>query len=130
MTLGGGAKLEVLKFTRDDFSFHWTKEGSTELIEVTSKPNVLTFQSMCEEDLGYYRCEVKEAGRVVLTYCLQSSLQRHLRCYSIRYVIFGIDYKQYFLSDSLLTPMCLCTVATEQFSCLYIFISSNLSVTE
>ena len=31
-----------------------------------SKPNTLTFQSVSEEDLGYYRCEVKEAGRVVL----------------------------------------------------------------
>ena len=59
-----GAKLEVLKFAHENFSFHWTKEGSTEQIEVT---NVLTFQSVCEKDLGYYRCEVKEAGRVVLT---------------------------------------------------------------
>ena len=67
MTPGGSAKLEVLKFACDDFSFHWTKEGSTEQIEATSKPNVLTFQSVGEEDLGYYRCEVKEAGRVVLT---------------------------------------------------------------
>ena len=67
MTPGGGAKLEVLKFAHDDFSFHWTKEGSSEQIELTSKPNVLTFRSVSEEDLGYYRCEVKEAGRVVLT---------------------------------------------------------------
>ena len=67
MTPGRGAKLEVFKFARGDFSFHWTKEGSSEQTEVTSKPNVLTFQSVDEEDFGYYRCEVKEAGRVILT---------------------------------------------------------------
>ena len=67
MTPGRGAKLEVLKFAEDDFSFHWTKEGSRQQIKTTSEPNVLTFQSVSEEDLGYYRCEVKEAGRVVLT---------------------------------------------------------------
>ncbi len=27
----------------------------------------MTTQSVSEEDLGYYQCEVKEAGKVVLT---------------------------------------------------------------
>ena len=59
--------MEVLKFAEDEFSFHWTKEGSRHQIKTTSEPNVLTFQSVSEEDLGYYQCEVKEAGRIVLT---------------------------------------------------------------
>ena len=68
MTSGGSADLEVLKFVQhEDFSFHWTKEGSRRQIKTTDEPNVLTFQSVGEEDLGYYRCEVKEAERVVLT---------------------------------------------------------------
>ena len=68
MTPDSYAELEVLKFSKeDDFSFHWTKEGSRRQIKTTSGPNILTFQSVGEEDLGYYRCEVKEAGKVVLT---------------------------------------------------------------
>ena len=67
MTSGSSVPLEVLKFAEDNFSFHWTKEGSRDQINTTSEPNILTFQSVREEDLGYYRCEVKEAGRVVLT---------------------------------------------------------------
>ena len=68
VTLGNSASLEVLKDSNDnDFSFHWTKEGSSDQIKVSGKPNVLTFQSVGEKDLGYYRCEVKEAGKVVLT---------------------------------------------------------------
>ena len=31
------------------------------------KPNILTFRSVSEKDLGHYRCVVKEAGIVVLT---------------------------------------------------------------
>ena len=65
---GSFAELEVLKFDDDNyFSFHWSKVGSRRQIKTTSEPNVLTFQSVNEKDLGYYRCEVKEAGRVVLT---------------------------------------------------------------
>ena len=67
MTLGGKAKLKVLEYAEDEFSFHWTKEGSRHQIKTTSEANVLTFQSVSEEDLGYYRCEVREAGKVVLT---------------------------------------------------------------
>ena len=67
MTLGGKAKLKVLEYAEDEFSFHWTKEGSRRQIKTTSEPNVLTFQSVSKEDLGYYRCEVREAGKVVLT---------------------------------------------------------------
>ena len=66
-TLDESADLEVLKYAEYDFSFHWTKEGSSRQIKTTCEPNVLTFQSVCEKDLGYYRCEVKEAERVVLT---------------------------------------------------------------
>ena len=64
MASGSGAKLEVVKYAEDDFSFNWTKEGSRRQIETAS---ILTFQSVSEEDLGYYRCEVKEAKSVVLT---------------------------------------------------------------
>ena len=57
----------MLKFSEEEFSFHWTKSGSRHQIKTTSEPNVLTFQSVSEKDLGYYRCEVREAGKVVLT---------------------------------------------------------------
>ena len=67
MTSGSSVQLEVLKFAEDDFSFHWTKESSRGQIKATSEPNILTLQSVREEDLGYYRCEVKDAGKVVLT---------------------------------------------------------------
>ena len=63
---GSGAKLEVVKYAEDDFSFNWTKEGSRHQIETTS---ILTFQSVSEEDFGYYRCEVQVAKSVVLTVC-------------------------------------------------------------
>ena len=66
-TLDESADLEVLKYAEDDFSFYWTKEGSRRQIKTTCELNVLTFQSVSEKDLGYYRCEVKEAERVVLT---------------------------------------------------------------
>ena len=64
---GTSTTLKVLKFAENDFSFHWTKEGSRGQIKTTSKPNELMFQSVSEEDFGYYRCEVKEAEKVVLT---------------------------------------------------------------
>ena len=64
MASGRSAELEVLKYAEDDFSFNWIKEGSRHPIETA---NTLTFHKVNEEDLGYYRCEVKEAGRVVLT---------------------------------------------------------------
>ena len=67
MTPGSFAELEVLKFVKNGFSFHWTKEGFSRQIKTTSEPNVLTFQSVSQKDLGYYRCEVMEAGRVILT---------------------------------------------------------------
>ena len=65
-TLDESADLEVLKYAEDDFSFHWTKEGSRRQVKTTCEPNVLTFQSVSEKDLGYYRCEVIEAESVVL----------------------------------------------------------------
>ena len=67
MALCSCAELEVLKYAEEEFSFHWTKEDSKRQIKTTSEPNVLTFQSVSKEDLGYYRCEVREAGKVVLT---------------------------------------------------------------
>ena len=66
VTLDESADLEVLKYAEHDFSFHWTKEGSSRQIKTTSEPNVLNIRSVSEKDLGYYRCEVKEAERVVL----------------------------------------------------------------
>ena len=68
MGIGSCTKLEVLKWTEDEFFFQWTKEGSRHQIKVTNhEPNVLTFQSVSDEDFSYYRCEVKKAGKVVLT---------------------------------------------------------------
>ena len=75
MTSGGSANLEVLKFAEDEFSFCWTREGSRRQLKTTSEPNVLTFESVSEKDLGFYRCEVKEAERVVLT--VFRALYRH-----------------------------------------------------
>ena len=71
-TVGGSAALEVLKQVRrralKRFSFDWTIVGDDTPPPVDpSKPNVLTFPSVDEEDLDYYKCEVKEAGKVVLT---------------------------------------------------------------
>ena len=54
----------MLKFAEDNFSFSWTKEGSKQTISELSD---VTFQSVGEEDLGYYRCEIKERGGVVFT---------------------------------------------------------------
>ena len=54
----------MLKFPRDEFTFHWTKVGSEAQI---SNINTLTFQSVGENDFGYYQCELKEMGREVLT---------------------------------------------------------------
>ena len=34
---------------------------------ICSEPNVFTFQNISEKDFGFYRCEVKEAGKLVLT---------------------------------------------------------------
>ena len=65
MKLGSYTELEVLKFAADDFSFLWTKEGSKYQINTTC--NILTFECVSVEDFGYYRCEVTEAGKVVLT---------------------------------------------------------------
>ena len=66
-TPGSCVDLEVLKFSEDTFSFQWSKVGSKRQIQPSSDPNVLTFDSVIEKDFGYYRCDVKEAGRVVLT---------------------------------------------------------------
>ena len=76
MTLGGNVTLEVLRFAKANFTYTWSKEGSRQLIQTNSiKPNTLTFKNIKEEDLGYYRCEVKKAGRVVLV--LYRALYRH-----------------------------------------------------
>ena len=65
---GENANLKVLEYAKlDNFSFCWTKEGSRDQIKTTCSPNILSFQSVSEEDIGYYWCEVKEAGKVVLT---------------------------------------------------------------
>ena len=72
-SIGLSASLEVLQFMKGQslktFSFNWSKVGDddTQLSIHHSKPNMLTFQSVSEEDLDYYQCEVKEAGKVVLT---------------------------------------------------------------
>ena len=67
MSTGNAAELEVLKFSDDDYSFQWTKVGSRRHPSANISTNFLKFQSICQEDYGYYRCEVKEAGSAVLT---------------------------------------------------------------
>ncbi len=68
--VGDKASLTVLKFVRkcaEKFSFEWSKVGDEDTQPHLSKPNTVTFQSVCEEDFGHYQCEVKEAEKVVLT---------------------------------------------------------------
>ncbi len=74
-SIGQSASLGVLRFMKrqslERFSFNWSKVGDEDTQPPTHhfKPNILTFQSVSEEDLDYYQCEVKEAGKkeVVLT---------------------------------------------------------------
>ncbi|XP_064391858.1 uncharacterized protein LOC135339631 isoform X4 [Halichondria panicea] len=71
-SIGQSASLGVLQFMKEQslekFSFNWSKVGRTQPpITHHCKTNNLTFQSVSEEDLDYYQCEVKEAGKVVLT---------------------------------------------------------------
>ncbi|XP_064391884.1 uncharacterized protein LOC135339638 isoform X9 [Halichondria panicea] len=72
-SIGQSASLGVLQFMKgqslERFSFNWSKVGddNTQPPAHSCKPNILTFQSVREEDLDYYQCEVKEAGKVVLT---------------------------------------------------------------
>ena len=73
-SIGQSASLGVLRFMKgkslERFSFNWSKVGIDDTQPPTThhcKPNNLTFQSVSEEDLDYYQCEVKEAGKVVLT---------------------------------------------------------------
>ncbi len=74
VSIGQSASLGVLRFIKEQslkrFSFNWSKVGMDDTQPPTThhcKPNNLTFQSVSEEDLDYYQCEVKEAGKVVLT---------------------------------------------------------------
>ena len=69
VALGSSAKLEVLKFNEsgDDFSFHWTKVTGPKNTTISVTGNELSIENICEEDFVYYRCEVLEAGKVVLT---------------------------------------------------------------
>ena len=69
VALGSSAKLEVLKSMKsgDDFSFHWTKVTGPKSTTTSVTSNKLSIKNICEGDFGYYRCEVAEAGKVVLT---------------------------------------------------------------
>ncbi|XP_064391932.1 uncharacterized protein LOC135339650 isoform X3 [Halichondria panicea] len=74
VSIGQSASLGVLRFKKgqslERFSFNWSKVGIDDTQPPTThhcKPNYLTFRSVSEEDLDYYQCEVKEAGKVVLT---------------------------------------------------------------
>ena len=51
----------------DNFSFHWTKVTRPKNTTTSVTSNELSIENICEGDFGYYRCEVKEAGKVVLT---------------------------------------------------------------
>ena len=57
----------MLKFAEEGYTFHWNKIGSRHQFYPLTYPNVLSFSRISEDDLGYYRCEVKETGKVVLT---------------------------------------------------------------
>ena len=59
--------LEVFKFADDGFDFNWSKVRSRRQFYPSIYPNVLNFSRISEDDLGYYRCDVKERGKVVLT---------------------------------------------------------------
>ncbi|XP_064392626.1 uncharacterized protein LOC135340238 isoform X2 [Halichondria panicea] len=72
ISIGQSASLGVFGFVKEQslkrFSFNWSKVGDDNTQPIhPCKPNILTFQSVSEEDLDYYQCEVKEAGTVVLT---------------------------------------------------------------
>ena len=60
------------------FSFNWSKVGidDTQPPADDCKPNILTFKSVREEDLGYYQCEVKEmkAGKMVVVLTVYRAL--------------------------------------------------------
>ena len=65
MTLGcNDVKLEALKYDENNFSFDWKKKHTS---KATAELNVLQFQDIKQEDYGYYKCEVKEGEKVVLT---------------------------------------------------------------
>ena len=50
------------------FSFNWNRVGDyTPLSTNPNEPSVLSFQRVSEGDFGYYRCEVSEAGKMILT---------------------------------------------------------------
>ena len=73
VSIGQSASLEVLKFIKgqplERFSFNWSKVGINDTRPPADdcKPNMLTFRSVSEEYLGYYQCDVEEAGKVVFT---------------------------------------------------------------
>ena len=60
-------ELEVFKFAEDGFTFQWNKVGSRCQLNQSLYPNVLSFSRISKDDLGYYRCDVKERGKVVVT---------------------------------------------------------------
>ncbi len=70
VSIGQSASLGVLKFMKgqslERFSFNWSKVGIDDT-QLSTHHRELTFQSVSKEDLDYYQCEVKEAGKVVLT---------------------------------------------------------------
>ncbi|XP_064401929.1 uncharacterized protein LOC135347799 isoform X6 [Halichondria panicea] len=70
VSIGQSASLEVFRFIKGQslktFSFNWSKVGDDDT-QLSTHHRKLTFQSVSEEDLDYYQCEVKEAGKVVLT---------------------------------------------------------------
>jgi len=59
----------VLQYDRNIhyFEFHWTKEGSRGQIQTGDQPSIIRFPEVSEKDFGHYTCEVREAGRIVLT---------------------------------------------------------------
>ena len=68
--MGCTAELAVLQYhtnVYDNFTFHWTKEGSRHPVNQAENdtPNILSFLKVSEKEFGFYRCEVKEAGKVV-----------------------------------------------------------------
>ncbi len=83
VSIGQSASLGVLKFMKgqslERFFFNWSKVGINDTHATSTddcKPNVLTFQSVSEEYLGYYQCEVKEmkAGKIVVVLTVYRAL--------------------------------------------------------
>ena len=89
VTPGSYADLEALKFAESGLLFNWNKVRSRHQILPSTDSYILIFSSVSENDFGYYRCEVKEREKVILTvyralYRDTASRQCHLGKFTFR----------------------------------------------